>query len=51
LGFRHNAVDHLETATFHGFGYPTVPAPLIIADGLRGSDYQEVEVNLNILKR
>ncbi|MBP9015375.1 MAG: DUF362 domain-containing protein [Candidatus Atribacteria bacterium] len=50
LGFRHNAVDHLETATFHGFGYPAVPAPLIIADGLRGSDYQEVEVNLKHFK-
>ena len=50
LGFRHHAVDHLETAIFHGFGYPAVPAPLIIADGLRGSDYQEVEVNLKHFK-
>ena len=44
-GFRHNAVDHLETATFHGFHYATVPAPLIIADGLRGSDFFEIEIN------
>ncbi|MGC8779230.1 MAG: DUF362 domain-containing protein, partial [Candidatus Caldatribacteriaceae bacterium] len=46
-GFRHNAVDHLETALFHGFGYPAVPAPVIIADGLRGNDEVEVEVKGN----
>ncbi|MEN3185959.1 MAG: DUF362 domain-containing protein [Atribacterota bacterium] len=46
-GFRHNAVDHLETALFHGFGYPAVPAPLIIADGLRGNDEVEVKVEGN----
>lgn len=43
-GFRHNAVDHLETALFHGFGYPAVPAPVIIADGLRGSEEEEVKI-------
>lgn len=45
-GFRHNAVDHVETALFHGFSYPSVPAPVIIADGLRGRDHEWVEVNL-----
>lgn len=45
-GFRHNAVDHAETAIFHGFGYASVPAPIIIADGLRGENYREIEVNL-----
>ena len=50
-GFRHNAVDHLETATFHGFHYATVPAPLIIADGLRGSDFIEVEINQKHFKK
>lgn len=45
-GFRHNAIDHIETALFHGFGYPSVPAPIIIADGLRGRNHYEVEVNL-----
>jgi len=30
LGFRHHAVDHLETAIFHGFGYPAVPAVVIV---------------------
>ena len=50
-GFRHNAVDHLETATFHGFHYATVPAPLIIADGLRGSDFFEIEINQKHFKK
>ena len=41
---RHNAVDHLETALRHGFGYATVNAPIIIADGLRGFDRREVAI-------
>jgi uncharacterized Fe-S center protein len=41
---RHNAVDHLETALLHGFGYATVGAPLFIADGLRGHNSQDVSV-------
>ncbi len=44
-GFRYDAVSHLETAIFHGFGYPAVPAPIIIADGLRGNEYQEVKIH------
>jgi uncharacterized Fe-S center protein len=50
-GFRHNAFDHLETALFHGFGYPAVPAPLVIADGLRGKDHREVEVHLKHFRK
>lgn len=42
---RHNAVDHIETALRHGFIYPVVEAPVIIADGLVGNDFIEVEVN------
>jgi uncharacterized Fe-S center protein len=42
-GGRHNAVDHQETAMLHGFGYPTASAPFIVADGLRGRDYEEIE--------
>ena len=44
-GSRHNAVDHLQTAIEHGFGYATVNAPLIIADGLRGSSFSPVTIN------
>ncbi len=43
-GSRHNSVDHLVTALEHGFGYATVNAPLIIADGLTGGFMQPVPV-------
>ena len=44
MGGRRNAVDHLETAAEHGFTWPVLPCPVIIADGLKGDNYQEVEV-------
>ena len=46
LGGRSNAVDHLNAAVRHGFTYPVVDAPVIIADGLLGKDEVEVEVGL-----
>ncbi|MDI6709598.1 MAG: DUF362 domain-containing protein [Bacillota bacterium] len=46
VGGRANAVDHLETAVLHGFEFAVVGAPVIIADGLLGKDYVNVEVNL-----
>lgn len=44
LGGRRNSPDHLETAAKHGFCYPVVDCPVIIADGLKGQNYKEVEV-------
>ncbi len=44
LGGRQNAVDHLETAAMHGFCYPVVSCPVVIADGLKGKNYTNVEV-------
>jgi hypothetical protein len=44
-GSRGNSVDHLETAVENGFAYSVVGAPLIIADGMRGSSCSEVEIN------
>ena len=43
-GSRHNAVDHAVTAIEHGFGYATVGAPFIVADGLRGTSYEKVTI-------
>lgn len=43
-GSRANAVEHLVTAIENGFSYATVGAPLVIADGLNGHDYIEVEI-------
>lgn len=38
-------MDHLETAIENGFAYAVVDAPLVIADGLTGKEYQEVEID------
>lgn len=43
-GARSDGVSHLATATRHGFGFEVVGAPIIIADGLTGKDYREIEV-------
>lgn len=50
-GERSNAVDHINLAMEHGFSYATVNAPIIIADGLRGKDYVEVDVNGKYFKK
>ncbi len=42
-GSRANAVDHLRTATLNGFTPDVVGAPVVIADGLRGSDEMKVD--------
>ena len=44
-GSRSDAVSHLGTAFSHGFTGATIGAPVIIADGLTGRDYVEVEVD------
>lgn len=44
-GMRHNAVDHLNVATLHGFTPAVVAAPVIIADGLFGQDDRPVVIN------
>ncbi|MCK4758288.1 MAG: DUF362 domain-containing protein [Thermoplasmata archaeon] len=49
-GQRSNAIDHLNAAYQHGFLPAVVDAPVIIADGLTGRDFVEVEVNLKHLK-
>ncbi len=43
-GSRANSVDHLETAVENGFSYATVNAPIIIADGLHGKNFVEVQI-------
>ncbi|MBN1128355.1 MAG: DUF362 domain-containing protein [Chitinispirillaceae bacterium] len=44
-GGRHNAVDHHATALRHGYFSGTIGAPFIVADGLRGLDYEELPVS------
>lgn len=43
-GQRFNAVDHLACAVHNGFGFATVDAPIIIADGLDGRESVDVEI-------
>jgi uncharacterized Fe-S center protein len=49
-GSRTNAVDHQWCAARHGFTYPVVDCPVIIADGLRGKDEKEIAVGLKRCK-
>ncbi|MDO9026719.1 MAG: DUF362 domain-containing protein [bacterium] len=51
VGSRSNSVDHLETAHQHGFTYSSLGCPVMIADGLRGGAYVEVEVKGTHLKK
>lgn len=48
---RDNSVDHLETATKHGFTYSVINAPVIIADGLTGCSDVEVEINKKLFNK
>lgn len=45
LGHRSNAVNHLLNASYNGFDIGTLNAPVIIADGLLGMDYNEITIN------
>jgi len=51
LGSRKNSVDHIETALEHGYSYATVQAPIIIADGLRSSNFVEIPINGKYFKK
>jgi uncharacterized Fe-S center protein len=50
-GTRHNAVEHLRTAVRHGFGSAVTGAPVIMADGLVGTHYRDVDVGLRHFSR
>ena len=43
-GYRGNAVDHLYDASWNGYNLATVGCPVIIADGLRGTDDRGIPV-------
>jgi uncharacterized Fe-S center protein len=43
-GGRGNAVDHLASAAQNGFTRVVVGCDVIIADGLRGTEYREIEI-------
>ena len=50
VGKRANAVDHLWTAHANGFNYLSTNCNVIIADGLKGTEYREIPLNLKHCK-
>ncbi len=50
-GHRSNAVDHLWNAFMNGFTPEVVGAPVVIADGLRGADQIEIQIDGQFVKR
>lgn len=44
-GRRSNAVDHLESAMENGFNPISAQCQVIIADGLKGTDYREIPID------
>lgn len=49
-GRRSNAVEHIEVAHENGFNPMVVGCPVIIADGLRGTDFEEMEIDQEFCK-
>ena len=50
-GMRKNAVDNIRAAAMNGFSLETLTAPVIVADGLLGHDYREVQVSGTIVEK
>jgi uncharacterized Fe-S center protein len=44
VGSRSDSVGHIRTAMENGFAYGSVGAPVIIADGLKGGNYEAVGI-------
>lgn len=49
-GKRHNAIDHLRSALENGFSKDVTGCDIIIADGLKGIDYNEIKINMEYCK-
>ncbi len=50
VGGRKNALDHLDSAYVNGYNPFTTGCHIIIADGLKGTDEQYVEINQEYVK-
>jgi len=49
-GRRSNAPSHIEAAFENGFNPLVTDCPVIIADGIKGTDFREIEINLELCK-
>jgi len=45
-GSRSNAPSHLEAAFENGYNPLATDCPVIIGDGIKGTDYREIELNM-----
>ena len=50
VGSRKNALDHMDTAYLNGFSPFSTGCHVIIADGLKGTDEENVPINLEYVK-
>jgi len=50
-GERKNAIENIRTAAHNGFTLESLGVPIIIADGLVGTDSVEVEINREYIKK
>ena len=48
-GYRKNAIDHMYCAQVNGFNWMTTGCPVIIADGLRGTDTVKKLISARLL--
>lgn len=49
-GRRSNAPEHLEAAFENGYNPMATDCPVIIADGIKGIEYREIEINTELVK-
>ena len=49
-GRRSNAPSHIEAAFENGYNPLATDCPVIIADGIKGTDFREIELNLELCK-
>ena len=50
VGHRKSAPEHLDTANYNGFNRMSAGCPIIIADGLKGTDDVEIPINGQYVK-
>ena len=50
VGKRFNAILNLKSASSNGFTQETVGAPIIVADGLKGMDHQNVKIDGELIQ-
>lgn len=50
VGSRSNTPEHIRTAVENGFSYASMGVPIIIADGLKGGNYESVPISGKLFK-